>query len=907
VIVYRRFYLTSGVALTALLFPLVTQAQSTTPSRAQDEATIAEVVVTAEKREQKLQAVPIAISAYGAKRREDAGILSIQDIANFTPGLTYSSSNDRAAIRGVGRLTNRLSSEAAVATYSDGFYTTSVAEAGKSTLIVDRVEVLRGPQGTLYGRNAIGGAINVISKHPSKTLAAEARLSLGNYGLKNYELLVSGPVSDGVRLQGYAQYVKQDEGYFKNVATGKRATDALNRNYLEFQAEVDVGAHGLFWIKYAKPKWFVESGNGGGGISDRNYDYALQGVDALGFSSTYGLLLPEHTQVGSVTCNPQWSGCAGGDPRTYNLNTPNPTRITNRDLNILTVQYTHHFKALDVKYIGGYDSYLYDQLSDSDGSPSLTYQIPLNKSPLPSANTCQYVAGCKPLTIDSSGNLFRYTEDNRWTSHEINISSSGDRELNWIAGAYYFKEWYQNPQVASSAQSGFKSPSGAGVGNPLGNAPNPNGETYHFDYDMTTRSMAAFGQLDWKITQAWQFTAGLRYTSDHKQGDESFRALCFTISCTGDPRVFGTLVGATSLDITTLLAAGYPSAQAARVDGVVTTPTQVSATKWINYKIDPKTGFAVRQLKNDWSGVTGTLGLEWHPSRDTNAYFRYGRGYKSGGFNPGEIVPNPSTDPESVDSFELGLKKDFGSKLQLNTAIFHYNYSDLQIPIRVLVSTEMGNVVQTRFLNVPESVSRGIELEGAWKPIRGLNITGSYSYNRTEVMSSCSVSDLRACVLDTADPLAQDRQAKPVITIATPTESPPTKVLQSLKGNSLPYAPTNKLALSVGYTWLFSKSSLTLTGNYVWRDESYANLFTRDYNEAPAWDSKDFRAVWRTYDRRYTVVAYVRNAFDQLTYPAAGGGARLTPTTPGQYNNVVKNLGLNPPRTYGIQLFYKLK
>ena len=96
-------------------------------------------------------------------------------------------------------------------------------------------------------------------------------------------------------------------------------------------------------------------------------------------------------------------------------------------------------------------------------------------------------------------------------------------------------------------------------------------------------------------------------------------------------------------------------------------------------------------------------------------------------------------------------------------------------------------------------------------------------------------------------------------------------------------------------------------GNYVWRDESYANLFTREYNRAPAWNSKDFRAVWRTYDGRYTVIGYVRNAFDQLTYPAAGGGARITPTTPGQYNNVVKNLGLNPPRTYGVQVFYKFQ
>ena len=139
--------------------------------------TIEELIVTAEKREQNLQVVPVAISAYTAKDRETKGIISIQDITNFTPGLSYSSNLDRAAIRGVGRLTNRLSSDAAVATYSDGFYTTSVAEVGKSTLAVDRVEVLRGPQGTLYGRNAIAGAINVISKRPTQEPYAEARIT----------------------------------------------------------------------------------------------------------------------------------------------------------------------------------------------------------------------------------------------------------------------------------------------------------------------------------------------------------------------------------------------------------------------------------------------------------------------------------------------------------------------------------------------------------------------------------------------------------------------------------------------------------------------------------------------------------------------------------------------------------
>jgi iron complex outermembrane receptor protein len=228
----------------------------------------------------------------------------------------------------------------------------------------------------------------------------------------------------------------------------------------------------------------------------------------------------------------------------------------------------------------------------------------------------------------------------------------------------------------------------------------------------------------------------------------------------------------------------------------------------------------------------------------------------------------------------------------------------------VLVQTELGSVIQTRFLNVPESESKGVEIEANWKPIRGLDILASYSYNPTQVKSTCTTADTRACVLDVADPLAQAPGAQPAITVSTPTTTPnetQTKVLQSLKGNSLPYAPEGKFALNVNYTWLLENSSLTVGANYVWRDDTYANLFTRDYNKAPAWDSKDFRVVWRTYSGKYTVTAYLRNAFDDLTFNSANGGTRLAPdpSNPTNFNNVVQSLAMNPPQTYGVAFYYK--
>ena len=167
----KHSLLMSGALMAAMLGASAAQAQSTNE--------IEELVVTAEKREQSLQDVPVAISAFTSKQRDLVGISTVQDLTNFTPGFVYQSSNDRASMRGIGRLTNVHSVDGAVSIYIDGLFTTSTVLAGGPPLDVDRVEILRGPQGTLYGRNAIGGTVNVISVRPTEEFYGEARPAQG--------------------------------------------------------------------------------------------------------------------------------------------------------------------------------------------------------------------------------------------------------------------------------------------------------------------------------------------------------------------------------------------------------------------------------------------------------------------------------------------------------------------------------------------------------------------------------------------------------------------------------------------------------------------------------------------------------------------------------------------------------
>src|SRR5271154_7606981 len=181
------------ISTTAIGAPAPAAPAASSPS---DEGGIQEIVVTAQKRSENLEQVAVAVTAVTSKERDLIGIESFQDITNFTPGLAYNTYLDRAFIRGIGRETNNLGTQPGVATYSDQQFNTSVVAASGDSLFLDRVEVLRGPQGTLYGRNSIGGTINSISMRPTSDWEAEARVNVGNYGVHNFEGSLSGPITD---------------------------------------------------------------------------------------------------------------------------------------------------------------------------------------------------------------------------------------------------------------------------------------------------------------------------------------------------------------------------------------------------------------------------------------------------------------------------------------------------------------------------------------------------------------------------------------------------------------------------------------------------------------------------------------------------------------------------------------
>jgi len=205
-----------------MLFGIAGTLMNSQPSLSQS-LQLEEVIVTATRRAESLQDVPIAISVFNSEDLEASGIQTIQDLEAQTPGLTVTKQAGGVSVflRGIGAIDNSAGQESAVATYVDGVYIPSLFGALFSFNNIDRVEVLKGPQGTLFGRNATGGLVHVITKDPSHEPQIKGSLNYGNYDTIGGNLYGTVGLSETVAADMALLFREQGEGYGRNITTGK--------------------------------------------------------------------------------------------------------------------------------------------------------------------------------------------------------------------------------------------------------------------------------------------------------------------------------------------------------------------------------------------------------------------------------------------------------------------------------------------------------------------------------------------------------------------------------------------------------------------------------------------------------------------------------------------------------------
>jgi iron complex outermembrane receptor protein len=863
-------------------------ATATATADTQGATTLTDIMVTATKREATIQHVATAVSAYDSKERDLIGLNTITDLQNFVPGLRYSASLDRIFLRGVGRQTNNLATDPGVATYVDGVYDSATYDAGGDALFIARQEVLRGPQGTLYGRNSIGGDINVISVMPTDTFYAEGRAQIGNYGQSSIEAVTSGPLGDGFSFRVGAAYSDQDKGYFRNVANPSQTEDG-NATNAYFEGQLQYKSDKLeLWGKATLDQY-------GGTYRATNvvspYDTLEYAPGGLGPNLTYAYnpaFIAEggtHTQVGSFMSNPgvtdQWE---------YNSSTPNTIKI-NPNYGFIW-HATYHADGFDIKYLGGWAHHNLQIFGNAAGdNPVTSITFPLTPAsaanPIPFGSVCALNAiafgnPCGPLTTFGPA-ADVYTENKTWTSHELDFVSTTNNALQWIGGLYYYHEQYNQstditlpnqPQLSNTLVFGTGPAAlllgalpGSPALTPVAAAPNPTRLIYDSGQDMQGNSYAGFGEIDWKFVPTWKLTVGVRYNYDDKHGDEFLRLVTFGASY-ATPEQLGTLTPA--WDETSFFAQGAEPGAG---------PVTIGAD-----------GFGRRTLSGHWSAVTGTAGLEWDPSSDLLAYLKYSRGYKAGGFNAGAtLATDPEVGPETLDDFEGGIKKTFDQRLTIDLAAFYYNYNNMQIELG-----ELGAAGTTSFFlqGLPQVHNWGVELESTWQATDDLQFILSYAYLNTDIVkSSCYEDPINNGLLTPSQPGCVNN--------ATAATAAATKYgFVSVKGNELIDSPPNKITINANYTLHFSPGNLTFSATDSWTDYHWSAIFNSSLYYSPSYNNLDLRLLWNDAKGRYTIILFGRNVLNAVQYDYIYPGTSV----PLQLTH-----SLNAPATYGVQFQVRFK
>jgi len=816
-----------------------------------------EIIVTAQKRSQGLQEVPVAVSAFTSETRDLLGVNTIADLTDFTPGLSYATTLDRMSLRGVGRLTNNYGSDPGIATYSDGFYTASNVEAGKRPIHTERIEVLRGPQGTLYGRNSIGGALNVISKRPTDTWTGEVRAVAGNYDTQIFDGALSGPLTDWLRFKVSGSTGGQGQGFFRDEDGGPSEGNVGDDLYAEGQLEFNIGESFDGWFKYGHTEWNQRrrslSKITPQDISPR-YFGGLFPTTTYNGPQTASAALPNVTLATPpyTTTNPALQG----DHRTFNTDTPFETNLDN--VHIYTLELIWHTGFADVKYVGGYQGYTYTQESDFDGtSRTEPYTVLVGGGRVGTGP----VLPATPFTIFPQVRAF-YQEDKEYYSNEINLISTHDGPFQWILGLYqYHEQVYQFAGVNAPNQPQLDQPraSATSPATALG-PPNPDRILQNAGAWLDADAHAAFGQIDYAFSDHWKMTLGARYTEDRKDAEE-FRTRA----------LYG---------FATRIAQAPPPA-----------PVNPFAGLWTGLpfafysEIDRR-----NRLAGEWHATTGTAGLEWTPSDDTLTFVRYTRGYKSGGFSAGAFAPGREgyTEPEFINSYEFGVKQTLAERLTANLSLFYYDYEDAQYPSTV--RDPVSNINENRFFNLKQATSMGAELEATWAVTDALQLYLSYSYLDTEIKDD-------RCFIDNDDTgisgVLVSPQARPCSTPAVGLQ-----VGQRIDGGSLPSAPKNKVAFNASYTWFTPAGNLTASGTWTYKDDTYYSVFNRDHNLAPAYDETDVRLLWNEPNNRYTIIAFAKNVFDDEGYEAASAEMSA-------WGVQSRFRSLTFPRTYGIEAQFR--
>ncbi|HEY5558211.1 MAG TPA: TonB-dependent receptor, partial [Steroidobacteraceae bacterium] len=636
---------------------------------AQESTALAEIVVTAQKRAESLQDVPIAVSAVGGAKIAEAGIMKIEDLKNYVPTLfmTETAIGNNISIRGIFSGVNP-GFEQSVGTYVDGVYRGRPQQTRAPFLDLERVEVLRGPQSILFGKNSVGGALNITTARPTEDFQAMvSALYEDRYDEQEVTAFVSGPFTDRFRGRLAARY-REVDGQIENATL---STDDPSREETTARAwlEFDVNDNVTVSLK-AETGEFDVTGR------QIEIDQEIPAAAGPFTGLTYAQILTVFNQDPSVLNNTSdYVRSSNGD-------------FSNNDTDEYVLQADWQFGDKTLTIINAYSQYDFSELCDCDFT---------------------------------GGNVFSVImgEEFDQTSHEIRLTSPTGGKLEYILGAYYessdleFRDTIQVPlnSVLVPILNGNPAFNGTPLQGIAGTAVAATGTPRLFTQD--AKSYAAFAQLSWNMSEEFRTTLGLRYSKDKKDATRSLKIT----EIDGDP-----LVG--------LQAAAAPSVYAAVFNVRRTDLHDLSGSRdennllpsvIVEWSPDDDT-----MMYASWSKGSKSGGFD---ARSNNPTVPPGTACTApntpAGCLPANGIGTFEFEEEDATSFEIGTKLRVGERFEINAAIYKTDFDDLQ------VSTFDG-VLGFNVRNAGESEIKGLEIDMRWQATDSLQLFSSMAYTDFE-------------------------------------------------------------------------------------------------------------------------------------------------------------------------------
>jgi len=678
----RRARLVLGASALALLAAPEALAQ-TPPSNAPQATAVETLVVTAQRREESANAVGMGIQAVRGEVLDQLHVTDTRDLSAFAPSFTVSQSYQGVptyTLRGIGFNTINLSATSTVGTYVDEVAYAYPFMMTGPVFDLERVEVLKGPQGTLYGRNTTAGLIDFVTRKPTEQFEGSLTAEVGNYQTKNLEGFVSGPIAQGLAGRLAFRMENSDKGWQVSNTRGERQGEVDRwgvRGSLAFNPteKLSVDASVSFW-------------------KNQSDTVAAQGIGFTPATASSPFLAPGLAAY--IAANP---------PTKASQADWAPESQRGVDVGIgagLAGPLREDNDFLGVKLRVAYD------LTDSMRLVSLTGYNDLKRRAL----------------FDWSGAPFevllqRATGDIESISEELHVEGGNDR-ANWLVGGYYAKDEIVDANrtlLGQNANVGLIRYAGSTL---LATPFNSGGytalqmsqafRTYVDRGDIETRTWSLFANGDYKITEALKLTAGVRYTEDKQD----------YVGCSRDFN--GSMLPNVNVVNRALYFQTY---------GVLAAPIVQNAC----VTFDPPTGtFGPVVSKLDENNLAWRVALDWTPAENVLLFASVSKGAKAGAtpINAANIsTQNFPAKQELLTAYEAGFKAGlYERRVQANVSAFYYDYKDKQLSVYF---ADPIYTALSRLQNVPEGEAYGLDGEVTWRVSPELTLIASGTLLHTEV------------------------------------------------------------------------------------------------------------------------------------------------------------------------------